>query len=406
MPFKLNPFTDELDLINEESSGDEINVETIVGDKYLDITDKRYQWLSFTGSKGLYITNDDGVAGDRFVIRNNNSYTFSGILYLYVQGSLLDYIHTGRIIELIHNGTTWVAARMGSPENTLSRFNLMFGVRSRGYSRGVALGYNARGYSYGVAVGYNADGYSYGVGVGYYADGYLDGVAIGYLADGYNKGVGIGRSAKGYNSSVAVGYYAEAFGGGVAVGRNAGAGDDGIALGQRAVGNNEGIAIGLYADTSWKKQSVALGNYTICTRTCENCTNITAKNFPAYKGSLGWFGVTDNSNWVEIYLGGIAGERLVLADDSVLTYKIMVTAKQKKNSHNVAYYDFEGIIRTDGAGNISHPLNTKTVKYEDSATWDCDLVVGSSALQIRVLGGHNVDIAWVAKGEFIEIKDY
>jgi hypothetical protein len=172
-----------------------INVETLAGAKTLTVgTDEIYQWLNGGGfTRVISLSKTGATASDRFIIKNNNTYSTSVFLDIKngVGGSQIDFIPAMQYGEFIYDGTNWVSASVDSQGS-----NIGIGNSAWAYNYGVAIGENARGYRYGVAVGRGSDGNTYGIGIGYDAIGATYGTAIGY-----------GTRTNGNRYSIALGYY-------------------------------------------------------------------------------------------------------------------------------------------------------------------------------------------------------
>lgn len=174
-----------------------INVETLSGAKTLIVgTDYIYQWLNGGGfTRVISLSKTGAVAGDRFVIKNNNTYSQSIALDIRdgVGGGQIDWISTMQYGEFIYDGTNWVASSADSQPSNIGigqgalayTYGVAIGEASQGYSRGVAIGRSAVGSTYGVGIGYSANGNSYGVAVGASAltNGNYYSVALGYKSE-------------------------------------------------------------------------------------------------------------------------------------------------------------------------------------------------------------------------------
>jgi hypothetical protein len=230
-----------------------INVENLTGNKTLTPgVDKMFQFLNPNGANRIvYLATTTANAGDKFIIKNNDSY--SSFYYLQIQqgSTVLDYIYARSIREYIFDGTNWVSGDVGTGI-AQNDYNVAIGYNAAGHSNGVAVGYNAAGRSNGVAVGYNAAGHSNGVAVGYGATGHSSGVAVGTVASGQSNGVAVGLIAYGYNLGAAVGYAASGHSSGAAVGAYAKGMRYGAALGYLA---------GYNIDTTADRYNVLVGAY-------------------------------------------------------------------------------------------------------------------------------------------------
>ena len=208
-----------------------INVETLSGDKTLTPgTDAIYQYLDPNGAdRTITLDTTNSTAGDRFVIRNDGTYTSSYKLKIQ-QGTTccLGFIYTQHEMEWIFDGTNWVS------QEDKYNYNVSYGYYAEAYNIGTAFGYYPIAYVRGVAVGYEARGYNYGVGVGYRANGGNYGTAVGYIANGSSYGVSVGYNANGSNYGIAVGMISKG-------------NSYGVGIGYYANGQNKGLSIGFYA---------------------------------------------------------------------------------------------------------------------------------------------------------------
>ena len=184
-----------------------INVESLTGDKTLTPgVDKMFQFLNPNGANRIvYLATTTANAGDKFIIKNNDSYSSSYYLQINQGSTVLDYIYARSIREYIFDGTNWVSGDVGTGIYG-SDYNVAIGYGTNVSSYGAAVGYNAQGYSNGAAVGYNAYGYNYGAAVGYGAYGYSYGAAVGASARGMRYGAALGYMA-GYNIDITADRY-------------------------------------------------------------------------------------------------------------------------------------------------------------------------------------------------------
>jgi len=303
--------------------------------------DTIHQWLTLGGvDRDVTLATLGAKVGDIFIVRNNNIYTSVNKLNIFQGVTFLDSIYALAIKSFIYDGTNWVGHDIASSISDATSYNMSLGRQAQAYNMGFAIGPDSRAYDNGVAVGRSAYGYN-------------EGVAIGTAAVGANYGVGIGRSA------------------------NSGA----------------------------KHYAIALGVNAKCTRTAETAVNIEDYSSPRGNYTQGrFFGITTSAAPLEIYLGGLAGERFILRPSSALAFRITVVARDNV-ANEVAMYTFEGVIKRDAANNtvMSH-LDT-TVVYEDDATWDCVVAAddANEALIITVTGDATNPTRWAAVLEGVEV---
>ena len=225
-----------------------INVESLTGDKTLTPGfDKMFQFLNPNGENRIvYLETTNANAGDKFIIKNNDSYDSYYSLQIRQGSTVLDYIYARSIKEYIFDGTNWVSGGVGTGISE-SDYNVAIGYNASGYDYGAAVGYNASGISNGAALGVYAYGASYGAAVGSYASGSSYGAALGVAAYGYSYGAAVGSNAQGYTYGAAVGSNAQGHTYGAAVGSNAQGYFSGAAVGYGASGSYYGAALGAYA---------------------------------------------------------------------------------------------------------------------------------------------------------------
>jgi len=93
-----------------------INVESLTGDKTLTPgVDKMFQFLNPNGANRIvYLATTTANAGDKFIIKNNDSHSSSYYLKIQQGSTVLDYIYARAIREYIFDGTNWVSADVGT----------------------------------------------------------------------------------------------------------------------------------------------------------------------------------------------------------------------------------------------------------------------------------------------------
>lgn len=325
-----------------------INVETLAGNKTLTAgVDEIYQYLDpNVANRTITLATVGAIPADRFNICNITTGTKA--LYIYQNGTLLDYIYINVIKHFIFNGTNWVAAENGTADiDTLG-----IGYKANPSTRGTALGYTANASTYGTAVGYKSGATSSSSALGY--------TAISVL---YSIAIGRNTNAQLYN-----------------------------------------VALGAYADAVAEYYSTAIGYYSKCVRNSELSINIDAQLDQENNIIIiGWTGDTTNNTPKEIFCAGRNNERCTVRASSVLAFKITVTARDN-TANEIAMYTFEGCIKRDGANNTTMGVCNKTVVYEDDASWDCDVTADDTneALIITVTGDAANTVQWVARLDGVE----
>lgn len=102
---------------------------------------------------------------------------------------------------------------------------------------------------------------------------------------------------------------------------------------------------------------------------------------------------------VEMFINGVAGSRIVLLDNTTVTFAIDIAARRTNGSEN-AGYSAQGTIKRDvGAATTAIVGSVIPVNIaEDDITWDflviADIVNGS--LKVSVTGAVGKNISWVA----------
>lgn len=361
-----------------------INVETLADNKTLTPrTDKIYQYLD-EGDADRIITLDTGgaIAGDRFVIRHNGVSNDTNHLEVKQAATSLDKIYAGGIKEFIFDGTNWTSRGIGTGENDNKKFGVAVGYESMAHTVGAAFGKGANASSAGAALGLGADGHDNGAALGQNADGYGDGVGIGFSADGHSSGVAIGGDSQGINGSVAVGQLASA--------------------------TNRSIAIGNDAWTNGKYQSIAIGFYSITIRVGETSININGDDTDQENNVVQgrWEGETADATPLEIFCAGQAGERFLIRNNSVLAFRMIITARDNAANEVAMYTVNDGLVKKagDGTAAVLAATTTVTVVKAEDAGWDCVVAVdvAGNNLIITVTGDATNPVQWAAVMDGVE----
>lgn len=119
---------------------------------------------------------------------------------------------------------------------------------------------------------------------------------------------------------------------------------------------------------------------------------------------------TTSATVTELFLDGTAGaERLVLPNDSVFTFDILVAARRTDATGGGAAYRFVGAARKDTtAGSITFIGSpSKTVLGETNVAWDAALVVDTTngSIKVNVTGEAAKTIRWVATVQTSEVTN-
>ena len=224
--------------------------------------------------------------------------------------------------------------------------------------------------------------------------------------DNKKYGVAIGYSAYSSNSGVAVGYGSTANSNGTAIGRSSIGSSNGTAIGRSSIGSSNGVAIGYSANTQSKNYSVALGYYSKNYRTSEIAHCIDGSSTQDYNFSIaGWAIQTANATPVEMFLGETANQRFTINPESVVSFTIRIGARDNV-ANEVASYKIEGLIKRDGAGNTVLSWSSKTVEYEDDASWDVAVTADDTneALIITVTGDATNPVRFAGRIDEVETQ--
>jgi hypothetical protein len=106
--------------------------------------------------------------------------------------------------------------------------------------------------------------------------------------------------------------------------------------------------------------------------------------------------------WFELFLdGALATERLVLPNNSLFTFDILVAGRRTDATSQGAGYRFVGVAKKDGAGTIAFIGSpSKTIIGETVAQWDAritaDTATDSIMIETRGPNTGTVPIRWVA----------
>jgi hypothetical protein len=111
--------------------------------------------------------------------------------------------------------------------------------------------------------------------------------------------------------------------------------------------------------------------------------------------------ITTNNTPTVLYMDGVAAtQRLLVTDNSVWTFKILVCARRTDATGGGAAYSFEGAIRKDGPAASLTTIGSvsKVIIGETNVAWDAAVTVDTTngALQVTVTGELSKTIRWVA----------
>ncbi len=326
---------------------------------------------------------------------------------------------------------------------TVDTYGTAVGVQSNGTNYGAALGYLANAttsglYSGGVAIGYRSNSsigsgdYSGGVAVGYMANARYNSndpgagaVAIGRGANAFVQGVAVGGSGPkyfggvpdyddgtfnhtyGYNQGVAVGYGAWGPSQGTGLGYKANGYVNGTAVGYRANSGNQGYAFakgGHSRSMRYNEEWKGADTLTIDPSTLE----LTGYNKYGY-GQVDFNGATSNSTMTEIFLGGTAGKRFTLQDNSAVSYTAYAVAVNTTTGDSSVWQIAGGIKRRSGAattaliGATTALLSQTQGALTTAPTLTADTTNGS--LKVTVTGIAASSVRWNVMLHYSEVRE-
>lgn len=141
-------------------------------------------------------------------------------------------------------------------------------------------------------------------------------------------------------------------------------------------------------------------------------TNISYGNFDeandAQSNTYVLRNTTNGAGITELFLDGI-NQRLVVTQNSVWTYEIIVTAKRTDTNTDAAAFKIIGAVARNTAASSVFMVGTTTsniVIGRTDSTWDAytDVDISSGALTVKVKGAMGKTVRWVAKVETTEVN--
>lgn len=120
--------------------------------------------------------------------------------------------------------------------------------------------------------------------------------------------------------------------------------------------------------------------------------------------------ITTDATTTELFLDGVtATQRLIFANNSVVTFDILITARRTDATGGGAGYRFVGVIRKDttAGSNTFVGSVSKTVIGETLATWDANCLASTinGNLEVTVNGVAGSTIRWVAVVRTTEVTN-
>lgn len=171
------------------------------------------------------------------------------------------------------------------------------------------------------------------------------------------------------------------------------------------------IAIGSGSSAS-ATEGVAIGSgssaYLVGAKTFANGRFTT--NGDAQCGMYVLRNITSNATPLELYLDGVsATQRLVLPNNSLWTFDIMIAARRTDATGGGSGYRITGVIRRDASAASTTFTGTpsKQILGETNSNWDVAVTANTTngALQIAVTGEAAKTIRWVATVMTIEVTN-
>jgi hypothetical protein len=366
-----------------------INVLNMVGNVTLTPNvDKIYQYLNPNGSTTRTVTlaTVGATAADRFIIKNTSGYVAGSRPLTIKQGATtIEIIYPGGFKNYIFDGTNWMNVSVETAPNALGTIGggIMIGYAASAKSPNVGMGVAIGGSSFASGAGTGSAGVAIGSSAGASSG---DNVAIGNSAVAYGYGVAVGDASDSgvagmYNYATALGYWAKNVG-------------------------DYGLCIGTYANNT-KAGSIALGNAAKTNRICEIARAIDSANTNSGNTITigGWKKQTTNNTPVEMFLAAVSSARFTIIAQSVLLFNLLIAARDNVGNA-VAAYQVQGLIKRDNANNTILSWSSKTVLYEDDATWDVAVTADDTneALVITVTGDDTNPTNWVARLDGVETR--
>lgn len=120
--------------------------------------------------------------------------------------------------------------------------------------------------------------------------------------------------------------------------------------------------------------------------------------------------ITNNSTATELFLDGTAAtQRLVIPNNSVVTFSILVAARRTDATGGGAGYRLEGAIRKDANAASTTFIGTpsRVILGETNASWNVSVIADTTngALAISVVGENAKTIRWVATVKTSEVTN-
>jgi hypothetical protein len=162
-----------------------------------------------------------------------------------------------------------------------------------------------------------------------------------------------------------------------------------VAIGSGSVASGTGtLAMGSGAKASiFGQQAVANGRF--------------ATDGDAQHGTYVLRNITSNATTTELYLDGVtATQRIVVPNNSVWTFTILVAGRRTDTTGGGAGYRFDGVLRKDATAGSTTLVGavSKSVLGETNTAWNAAVTVDTTngSLKVDVTGEAAKTIRWVA----------
>jgi len=130
----------------------------------------------------------------------------------------------------------------------------------------------------------------------------------------------------------------------------------------------------------------------------------------AQQGTYIFRNITTNATQTELFLDGVTGtQRLVMPNNSAMTFSILVTGRRTDAVGGGAGYRIDGVARKDATAASATIIGAvvKSVLGETNAAWDVtvDADTTNGSLRVRVTGEAAKTIRWVAVATTAEVTN-
>jgi len=140
-------------------NSDGVNIETISVDKYLLMTDVKYQNIKPTINVAITLPTANLIVGKIFIIRNladcNSLPNTKNLCVLNFEGINYQYISPGSMKSFIYDGNWWTGCDIftGISSSTPLGCNLSLGGDAIAGDKGIAIGYESRATRESISIG-------------------------------------------------------------------------------------------------------------------------------------------------------------------------------------------------------------------------------------------------------------